>query len=100
MIEIGKEQREIKKADHWCLSPLSWSSGNWMKKSKNCSWRRLMRPYILKRKDKDIAVINITEEGAITDYRMIEENSRFAPLHDKGSTDWLKSVVEEKSGSN
>lgn len=50
-----------------------------------------MKPYILKRRDKDIAVINITEEGTITDYRMIEENSRFAPLHDKGSTDWIKS---------
>lgn len=50
-----------------------------------------MKPYILKRKDDDIAVINITEEGAITDYRLIEENSRLAPLHDKGSTDWLKS---------
>ena len=26
-----------------------------------------MRPYILKRKDDDIAIINITEEGFITD---------------------------------
>lgn len=50
-----------------------------------------MNPYILKRKDEDIAVINITEEGTITDYKLIEENSRLAPLHDKGSTDWIKS---------
>lgn len=50
-----------------------------------------MKPYILKRKDKDIAVMNLTEEGTIIDYRLIEENIRFAPLHDEKSTDWLKS---------
>ena len=49
-----------------------------------------MRPYILKRKDEDVAVINITEDGTITDYRLVEENSLLAPLHDTGSTDWLK----------
>lgn len=49
-----------------------------------------MNPYILKRKDEDIAVINITEEGLISDYKLIAENSRLAPLHDEGSTDWLK----------
>lgn len=50
-----------------------------------------MNPYLLKRFDEDIAVVNLSEDGAILDYKLIEKNASFAPLHDPKSTDWLHS---------
>ena len=41
-----------------------------------------MKPYILKRRDEPIAIINFTEEGTIIDYKLVEENEFLAPLHD------------------
>ena len=49
-----------------------------------------MKPYILKRRDEPIAIINFTEEGTIIDYKLVEENEFLAPLHDSNSTNWLK----------
>lgn len=49
-----------------------------------------MRPYILKRQDNAIAVINLTEDGSIQDYKLFENNASLAPLHNPDSTDWLK----------
>lgn len=49
-----------------------------------------MKPYILKRRDEPIAIINFTEEGTIIDYKLLEENEFLAPLHDSKSTNWLK----------
>ena len=48
-----------------------------------------MRPYILKRFDEDIAVINLTQTGAIEDYKLFEPNVEISPLHMPESTDWL-----------
>lgn len=50
-----------------------------------------MRPYILKRFDTDIAVINLSADGTILDFKLIEENAAYAPLHDSKSMDWLRS---------
>lgn len=49
-----------------------------------------MRPYILKRQDNAIAVINLTEDGSIQDYKLFDNNASLAPLHNPDSTDWLK----------
>lgn len=49
-----------------------------------------MRPFILKRQDNEIAVINLTKEGAITDYKLFDNNIELAPIHNPKSTDWLK----------
>lgn len=49
-----------------------------------------MKPYILKRRDEPIAIINLAEEGTIIDYKLVKENEVLAPLHDSKSTDWLK----------
>lgn len=49
-----------------------------------------MNPYLLKRFDEEIAVINLTEDGMILDYKLISSNEALAPLHDFKSTDWLK----------
>ncbi len=49
-----------------------------------------MRPYMLKRKDDEIAVINLTEDGSIENFKLFDYNAALAPLHDSKSTDWLK----------
>ena len=49
-----------------------------------------MKPYILKRRDEPIAIINLTEEGVIIDYKLVQKNEILAPLHDSKSFDWLK----------
>lgn len=49
-----------------------------------------MKPYLLKRFDEDIAIINLTEDGTILDYKLNSSNEALAPLHDFKSTDWLK----------
>ena len=49
-----------------------------------------MNPYILKRRDEPIAIMNLTEEGTIIDYKLVQENEVLAPLHDSKSSDWLK----------
>lgn len=49
-----------------------------------------MKPYILKRLDEEIAVLNITENGLIEDYILFDDNAHLAPLHEPNSTDWLK----------
>ena len=49
-----------------------------------------MRPYVLKRRDDPVAVINLSDEGLILDYKLIPGNEYLAPLHMPKSTDWLK----------
>lgn len=49
-----------------------------------------MKPFMLKRKDNEIAVINLTEEGLIENYRLFDYNAELAPIHNPKSTDWLK----------
>ena len=49
-----------------------------------------MNPYILKRKDEPVAVINLTDEGSILDYKIVTKNKELAPLHAEGSNGWLK----------
>jgi hypothetical protein len=49
-----------------------------------------MKPYYLKRRDEEIAIINLTENGFIENYKLFESNSELAPLHHPDSTDWLK----------
>jgi hypothetical protein len=49
-----------------------------------------MRPYYLKRRDEEIAVINLSENGSIENFKLFERNAALAPLHHPGSTDWLK----------
>lgn len=49
-----------------------------------------MNPYILKRKDEPVAVINLTDEGSILDYKLVTKNKELAPLHAEGSNGWLK----------
>ena len=49
-----------------------------------------MNPYIFKRKDEPIAIINLTEDGSIVDYKLNSKNEELAPLHTEGSTNWLK----------
>ena len=49
-----------------------------------------MKPYILKRLDDEIAILNITENGLIEDYKLFNNNAHLAPLHEPNSTDWLK----------
>ena len=49
-----------------------------------------MNPYIFKRKDEPIAIINLTEDGSIVNYKLNSKNEELAPLHTEGSTNWLK----------
>lgn len=49
-----------------------------------------MNPYLLKRFDEDIALINLSEDGNILEYKLIEKNASLAPLHDPKSSDWLR----------
>lgn len=49
-----------------------------------------MKPYLLKRFDEDIAIINLTEDGVILNAKLNSANEALAPLHDPKSTDWLK----------
>lgn len=50
-----------------------------------------MKPFLLKRFDEDIAVLSLSEEGHILDYKIVKKNEALAPLHDPKSTDWLRS---------
>lgn len=49
-----------------------------------------MKPFMLKRQDDGIAVINLTDEGAIEKYRLFDNNIELSPIHNPQSTDWLK----------
>ncbi len=49
-----------------------------------------MKPYVLRRRDDPVAVINLSDDGAILDYKLISDNEYLAPLHMPKSTDWLK----------
>ena len=49
-----------------------------------------MKPYILKRRDDSIGIINLSEEGFILDYKLFPENEYLAPIHDFKSKDWIK----------
>lgn len=47
-----------------------------------------MQPYLLKRKDEDIAILGMGVDGSIQRYEVL--NSELAPLHTPNSTDWLR----------
>ena len=49
-----------------------------------------MKPYVLRRRDDPVAVINLSDDGLILDYKLIPDNEHLAPLHMPKSTDWLK----------
>lgn len=49
-----------------------------------------MKPFLLKRQDEKIAILNLTEEGTIEKYKLFEDNIELAPIHNPKSTDWLK----------
>ena len=49
-----------------------------------------MNPYVLRRKDEPVAIINLTEDGSILNYKLDYKNIELAPLHTEGSTNWLK----------
>lgn len=49
-----------------------------------------MKPFMLKRQDKEIAVLNLTDEGTIANYKLFDKNIELAPIHSFKSTDWLK----------
>lgn len=49
-----------------------------------------MKPYMLKRRDDSVGIINLSEEGHILDYIIDPVNEYLAPLHDTKSKDWLK----------
>lgn len=49
-----------------------------------------MKAFMLKRRDNEIAVLNLTGEGAIENYKLFDNNAELAPLHNPKSTDWLK----------
>lgn len=45
---------------------------------------------MLKRKDEEIAILNLSEEGQILKYTLVDYNEDLAPFHDARSTTWLK----------
>lgn len=49
-----------------------------------------MKPFLLKRFDEDIAVLNLSEDGHILDYKLVEKNAALAPLHNPNDRDWLR----------
>ena len=51
--------------------------------------------YVLKRKDEDVAILGMNEDGTIQRYRLINED--LAPLHDPKSNDWLKKWWSRRS---
>ena len=58
-----------------------------------------MKPYLLKRFDEDIAIINLTEDGVILNAKLNSANEALAPLHDPKSTDWLKKWWSRRAGA-
>ena len=49
-----------------------------------------MTTYVLKKRDEAIALINLTPEGVILNYRLLPETEALAPVHQDKSSDWLK----------
>lgn len=49
-----------------------------------------MRPYILKRRDEEIGIVNINDNGQIDDYKLFDDKMELSPLHEQNSRDWLK----------